>query len=213
MNCREAQTLIHKELDRELSEEERGALDAHLGQCPRCAALREGMLRLAVVARDLPTERAPTVDLAGAVTATLRRRRRLRPALGAGLAAAAVLLLCLTLWPRTEPTGAPRGPAVRRPLTQRTPLPARQAPERVAALSPDNVLAWLEDAWQRTTTQVRTDLSSVQISLLPEDFNWREELQNELRGAGSILLQVTRQVGAQWLPLQVPRMEPSRQNG
>ena len=213
MNCREAQTLIHKELDRELSEEERGALDAHLGQCPRCAALREGMLRLAVVARDLPTERAPTVDLAGAVTATLRRRRRFRLALGAGLAAAAVLLLCLTLWPRAEPTGAPRGPAVRRPLTQPTPLPARQAPERVAALSPDNVLPWLEDAWQRTTTELSADLSSVQISLLPEDFNWREELQKELRETGSILLQVTREVGAQWLPLQVPQMERSRQNG
>ncbi len=213
MNCREAQTLIHKELDRELSGEERGALDAHLGQCPRCAALCEGMLHLAVVARDLPMERAPTVDLAGAVTATLRRRRRFRLALGAGLAAAAALLLCLTLWPRTEPTGAPRGPAVRRPLTQRTPLPARQAPERVAALSPDNVLAWLEDAWQRTTTQVRTDLSSVQISLLPEDFSWGEELQDELQATKSAVLELAREMRMQVFPFEAPQTESKEQNG
>ncbi len=219
MNCREAQTLIHKELDRELSEEERGALDAHLGQCPRCAALREGMLRLAIVARDLPTERAPTVDLAGAVTATLRRRRRFRLALGAGLAAAAVLLLCLTLWPRTEPTGAPRGPAVRRPLTQRTPLPARQAPERVAALSPDNVLAWLENAWQRTASEVSTVLPSVKASLLPGDLGSQRGLQSigsigvELQETKRTLLELAREVGEQVFPFELPRREPRHQNG
>ena len=213
MNCREAQTLIHKELDRELSEGERQELERHFEACSACSAERDGLARLLGAARDMRLRDGPPPDLARRVAARIQRRRRFRLALGAGLAAAAVLLLCLTLWPRTEPTGAPRGPAVRRPLTQRTLLPARQAPERVAALSPDNVLAWLEDAWQRTTTQVRTDLSSVQISLLPEDFNWREELQNELRETGSIVLQVTREVGAQWLPLQVPRMEPSRQNG
>ena len=219
MTCTDAEALIHKELDSELSEEERTVLDAHLKDCPRCAALREGMLRLAVVARDLPTERAPTVDLAGAVTATLRRRRRFRLALGAGLAAAAVLLLCLTLWPRTEPTGAPRGPVVRRPLAQRRPVPAPQAPERVAGLAPDNVVAWLEDAWQRTASEVATAVPSVKASLFPEDLGSQRGLQSigsigvELQETKRTLLELAREVGEQVFPFELPRREPGHQNG
>ena len=42
MNCREAQTLIHKELDRELSEEERAA-----------SGVPEGLIRYAVGIEDV----------------------------------------------------------------------------------------------------------------------------------------------------------------
>ena len=208
MKCTDAEALIHKELDRELSEEERGALDAHLGQCPRCAALREGMLRLAVVARDLPTERAPMVDLAGAVTATLHRRRRFRVALGTGLAAAALLLLCLTLWPPTHSQVDTVPPVGRQAVA-----PRELEHEVVPVVNPGEAIAWLEDAWQDARTQLEADLSSVQVSLLPEDFSWQGELQRDLEQTGSILLQVTRQVGAQVFPFGSSQADSKLQNG
>jgi len=219
MTCTEVEALIHKELDRELSQEERGVLDAHLGQCPRCAGLREGMLRLVAAAKGVSTEHVLSIDIAGAVTATLRRRRRRRLALGAGLAVAAAVLLCLTLWPGTEPTGAPRSPAVRRPLTQRAPVPARRAPGRMAAPSADNVVALLQEAWQRTADEMSTALPSVKASFLPEDLDPRRGLDPvasvavELQETRRTLLELAREVGRQVFPFELPRSEPRRQNG
>ncbi len=212
MTCTDAETLIHKELDRELSEEERMLLDAHLKECARCSAMREGMLRLAVVARDLLTERAPTVDLAGAVTATLRRRRHFRLALGTGLAAAAVLLLYLTLWHRTVSTDRAAPPAVRQAAT-------REEREAVSVVTPGEAIAWLEDAWQRTASDVSTVLPSVKASLLPEDLGSQRGLQSigsiavELQETKRTLLELAREVGEQVFPFELPRREPRHQNG
>ncbi len=213
MNCREVQTLIHKELDRELSEGERQELERHFEACSACSAERDGLARLLGAARDMRLRDGPPPDLARRVAARIQRRRRFRLALGAGLAAAAVLLLCLMLWPGGTSIEPPAPSPARVEPTYQASAPQEGQSEATSALSPEETIAWLEDAWQRTTTQLSADLSSMQISLLPEDFDWREELQKELRETGSIVLQVTREVGAQWLPLQVPRMEPSRQNG
>src|SRR5688500_4746015 len=56
MTCSEYEALLGRDLEGELSLDERARADAHLASCPRCAALRADLLEIAAKAAALPVE-------------------------------------------------------------------------------------------------------------------------------------------------------------
>lgn len=62
MTCTEYEALLARDLEGELSLDERDLADAHLARCHRCAALRKDLLKIASDAAVLPTL-SPSRDL------------------------------------------------------------------------------------------------------------------------------------------------------
>jgi len=210
MNCREAQTLIHKELDGDLGDDERRLLIAHVHNCRRCRAMREGLHHLAAAVRELPAPLVPSAGLEEAVTRSLRRRRRLRRTVGAGLAAAAGILLLLMLWPQGTPTAplATGGPSAHQAPEGRGP-----GPGTLPDLSPEAFRAWVEDAWEKAAGEAGTEPPSVEITLIAADYKWQGKLQRDLQETKSALLQMARAVGKQVFPFELPQPQRQGQNG
>ena len=70
MTCTEYEALLGRDLEGELSLDERARADAHLASCPRCAALRTDLLEIAAKAAALPVE-SPARDLWDGIAARI----------------------------------------------------------------------------------------------------------------------------------------------
>ena len=70
MTCPEYEALLDRDLEGELSLDERARADAHLASCPRCAALRADLLEIAAKAAALPVE-SPSRDLWDGIAARI----------------------------------------------------------------------------------------------------------------------------------------------
>ena len=70
MTCTEYQALLDRDLEGELSPDERARADAHLAACGRCAALRSDLLEIAARAAALPLE-SPSRDLWEGISARI----------------------------------------------------------------------------------------------------------------------------------------------
>ena len=70
MTCHEYDALLARDLEGELSLEERRSVDAHLIDCRRCAALRAELVGIAAAARDLPLV-SPSRDLWDGIAARI----------------------------------------------------------------------------------------------------------------------------------------------
>ena len=70
MTCHEYDALLARDLEDELSAEERRSADAHLLECGRCAALRAELVAIAAAARDLPLI-SPSRDLWDGIAARI----------------------------------------------------------------------------------------------------------------------------------------------
>ena len=70
MTCTEYEALLGRDLEEELSLDERAHADAHLASCPRCAALRADLLEIAAKAAALPVE-SPARDLWDGIAARI----------------------------------------------------------------------------------------------------------------------------------------------
>ena len=70
MTCSEYEALLGRDLEDELSLDERARADAHLAMCPRCAALRADLLEIAAKAAALPVE-SPSRDLWDGIAARI----------------------------------------------------------------------------------------------------------------------------------------------
>ena len=70
MTCHEYDALLARDLEDELSAEERRSADAHLNECARCAALRGELVAIAAAARDLPLI-SPSRDLWDGIAARI----------------------------------------------------------------------------------------------------------------------------------------------
>lgn len=62
MTCSEYEALLGRDLEGELSLDERARADAHLASCPRCTALRADLVEISAKAAALPVE-SPARDL------------------------------------------------------------------------------------------------------------------------------------------------------
>lgn len=116
MTCEQALEALSARLDGELTEEESGALEAHLAACPSCRALAQELARLSLDVGQAWEE--PPEGFRGRVLARAAEEpRRAVPRHGAwrrwaGLAAAAALAAVVTLprlpvWPQASPDIAP----------------------------------------------------------------------------------------------------------
>src|SRR5262249_61759517 len=104
MNCAEFEAQLHAYVDGELGPTAMTAADAHLGQCPECRDLLARERQFRQVLRGQPGASA-SAELRAELHARLRRAARvaaIRPVL-VGAAAAAVLLLAVSLWPGLRP--------------------------------------------------------------------------------------------------------------
>ncbi len=98
--CALARRRLSEALDGPLSETERGALRAHLGECAACRAEEEGLSKLCGALRELPRLALPALDLEAVWARTVRaarpdaagRWRRWMLAVGAAAAATAAVL-------------------------------------------------------------------------------------------------------------------------
>ena len=70
MTCHDYDALVARDLEGELSLEERRSVDAHLIDCGRCAALRAELVAIAAAARDLPLI-SPSRDLWDGIAARI----------------------------------------------------------------------------------------------------------------------------------------------
>src|SRR5262245_15670638 len=120
MDCQQAQNLLCARLDREITPEERDALDVHLQTCPLCRGTADA---LPVLDADLPRAFAPRRAAADAVALQVIARlspapslRRLPPWLPMLLSAAAGFLLAVGIfrpWERGTIPGRNTAPLVR----------------------------------------------------------------------------------------------------
>ncbi len=103
MDCREARDLLQDELDGRLSPADAARLDEHVRVCAACADERQGFASLRATFRAVPKAAAPT-GFRTDVMARLPKGRvvALRRALGVLVAAAAVVVVAVTLLPRTR---------------------------------------------------------------------------------------------------------------
>ena len=210
MTCQEAEALIHKELDGELPEQELRLLTAHARECPRCRSRRENLHQLTAVARELPAPSAPPAGLAKAVARSVRRRRWFRRAVVAGLAVAAGILLLVMVRPQSTSIEPAPGPAL---PTQRAGPGDVRPPAALPDLSPEAFRAWLEAAWEKAAGEAVTEVPSVEIALIPADYEWQGALQRDLRETKSTLVHVARSVGERVFPFELRRTPRRPQNG
>ena len=70
MTCTEYEALLGRDLEGDLSLDERARADEHLASCPRCAALRAELLEIAAKAAALPVE-SPSRDLWDGIAARI----------------------------------------------------------------------------------------------------------------------------------------------
>lgn len=70
MTCHEYDALLARDLEGELSPEERRSADAHLTDCGRCSALRAELVGIAAAARELPLM-SPSRDLWDGIAARI----------------------------------------------------------------------------------------------------------------------------------------------
>ena len=70
MTCHDYDALLARDLEDELSAEERRSADAHLMNCARCAALRAELVGIAAAARELPLM-SPSRDLWDGIAARI----------------------------------------------------------------------------------------------------------------------------------------------
>ena len=70
MTCHEYDALLARDLEGELSPEERRSAEAHLTDCGRCSALRAELLGIAAAARELPVM-SPSRDLWDGIAARI----------------------------------------------------------------------------------------------------------------------------------------------
>ena len=70
MTCHDYDALLARDLEGELSPEERRSAEAHLTDCGRCSALRAELLGIAVAARELPLM-SPSRDLWDGIAARI----------------------------------------------------------------------------------------------------------------------------------------------
>jgi anti-sigma factor RsiW len=111
MNCEQIRARLEDHLDGRLAAREAAGVAEHLSRCGDCREAHNGLAALAVAARALPREIAPTRDLWPAVAQRLPSRRELRvrwlrenarPLSTFGLLAAAAVV-ALILLPATPP--------------------------------------------------------------------------------------------------------------
>ena len=70
MTCHDYDALLARDLEDELSVEERRSADAHLNDCARCTSLRAELVAIAAAARDLPLI-SPSRDLWSGIAARI----------------------------------------------------------------------------------------------------------------------------------------------
>jgi hypothetical protein len=70
MTCHEYDALLARDLEGELSPEERWSADAHLASCERCSTLRAELLGIAAAAKELPLM-SPSRDLWDGIAARI----------------------------------------------------------------------------------------------------------------------------------------------
>jgi hypothetical protein len=70
MTCTEYEAMLGRDLEGELSLDERAHADAHLASCPRCATLRVDLVEIAAKAATLPVE-SPSRDLWSGIAARI----------------------------------------------------------------------------------------------------------------------------------------------
>lgn len=114
MSCDEIQSLLSADLDRQLDDESRTALEAHLACCADCRAARESLTALdAALVRGLRPMRARADDVAERTIARLRTQRLSAPRtpsrrwIGYLLAVAGGYLLAVIMSQPLPPSGVP----------------------------------------------------------------------------------------------------------
>jgi hypothetical protein len=138
MDCRESRELLQDELDGRLDAAAAARLAEHVASCAACADEKRGLASLRATFRAMPRPSAP-VGLKGGVMSSLPkgRVRNLPRVLGFLVAAAAVVVVCVTLIPRSGGDGtAEREVAASSQVAQH----ARVSKKRAAETAPDEVL-------------------------------------------------------------------------
>lgn len=92
MTCHQYDALLARDLEGELSPEERLSADAHLLDCGRCAALRAELVHIAAAARELPLI-SPSRDLWDGIAARIEA-----PVIALGATAERSIARRRTLW-------------------------------------------------------------------------------------------------------------------
>ena len=148
--CPERVEALSRLLDGELSPQERAALEAHLEQCPGCAAELEALRRMTSALQGLGSIDPPPELFESVATAVDRHRRR-------NLWAASVALLLV---------GAATLAAV---AISRGPLSTPVAPRVVAPLS---VRAAAEEEFQKAETHYRNAVTMLRTLAEAEKPQW-----------------------------------------
>jgi hypothetical protein len=201
MNCHEYDALLARDLEGELSPEERRSADAHLLDCERCSALRTELLGIAAAARDLPLM-SPSRDLwdgiaaridspVVALDATTRRNAFRRPAVWMSAAAAALIVAtagATFLITRATLGGSPSQVATAQP--DRPGQVASQPSETSAVLVADRSTTPADAAFDREVIQLRAlleqrrpDLDSSTVALLEHNLRIIDQAIAQSRAA------------------------------
>ena len=209
MTCHDYDALLARDLEGELSPEERLGADAHLNQCARCAGLRAELLGIAAAARQLPVM-LPSRDLWAGIAARIdapvaslgAARERLaprgRPLRMAAAAAALILVTAGTTFIFTKTAYEPGQSEVASTVL---PLPGTGGAGGAAeATLVSDARATAEAAFDREVTQLRglleqrrPDLDSATVALLERNLQIIDRAIAESRAAlardpGSALL-------------------------
>ena len=210
MTCHEYDALLARDLEGDLSPEERASADAHLMACGRCTALRAELIEIAVAARELPPMspsrdlwdgisariEAPVIALGATTERAMARRRSMR------FIAAAAALVFATAGTTYLITRAAYDTGQRRLAGGESTLPA-DAPASGGTVSPtlvSDVRASSDAAFDREVVQLRAlleqrrpDLDSATVALLERNLHIIDQAIAESRAAlakdpGSALL-------------------------
>ena len=165
-------------VDGELSEAEFQEVELHLASCEDCAAEHAFLRELLSEAARLPRGIAPPNDLWTGIAARLAPRGRTSSYWMAGLAAAAALLVAVTLAVRPRPTTTTETGGVRTGIS-------------TAGLPPELVAA--EREYERATAQLLAALASRRDALPPET---AKALDANLRAIDQALVDVRAAVRA-----------------
>jgi hypothetical protein len=210
MTCHEYDALLARDLEGELSPEERLAADAHLTACARCAGLRAELVGIATAARSLPVMspsrdlwdgiaariEAPVASIGAARERVSTRGRTLRMA---AAAAALIIVTAGTTYIFTKTAYEPGQAEV--VSNDATPLPgAGTAEGAISTTVVSDVRTTADAAFDREVVQLRNlleqrrpDLDSATVALLERNLQIIDRAIAESRAAlakdpGSALL-------------------------
>jgi hypothetical protein len=210
MDCHEYDALLARDLEGELSPEERSSADAHLTTCDRCAALRNELVEIAAAARALPVMSpsrdlwdgiaaridAPVIPLAAPTPRSSSRRQTFRMAAAAAALVAATAGVTYVITTSTYDPGGVQTAANTTPLgPPSSVLPPNPLDAQVVSERATSAMAFEQQVVQLRglLDQRRDDLDSATVALLEQNLRIIDRAIAESRAAleknpGSALL-------------------------